>query len=422
MKTFFKIFLGLSVLGGLGTGGYFGALEYWKRTNKVEWREAEVERGSIVSKVNATGEVKPILSVPIGSFVSGPITNLYVEFNSEVKEGDLLAEIDTRIYDAALQRDTATLVSAEAELSRVSAQLELARRNEERAKLLQAENTDFVSQAELDQLVFATRGLEAGVELAKASIEQAKASLQNSRTNLDYTKIKSPVDGIVIDRKIDEGQTLAAQFQTPELFVIGKDMRREMHLYVSVDESEIGLIKAAQQEGSPVEFRVYAYPEQLFEGHIVEIRMSSATTQNVVTYPVIVSVANPDLKLVPGMTAEVSFEVDREEDCVLIPNAALRFFPEAKRVREEDQGLIDGTSFDNLQEEESSGRLSASERVESQRKRKKRHVWVLDSEKDGEKLRAIEIETGLTDSRFTELVSGDLKPSQKLVTGIKPKR
>ncbi|MAR13918.1 MAG: efflux transporter periplasmic adaptor subunit [Blastopirellula sp.] len=417
MKTFLKILVTLVVLAGLGGGGYVGAREYWKRKNAVEYREAEVIRGGIVSKVNATGEVKPVLSVPVGAFVSGPITGLYVEFNSAVKKGDVLAEIDTRIYEAALQRDLGSLSSAQAEVSRVTAQLELAKRNEKRANLLQEENEDFVSQAELDQLVFATKGLEAQLELAKASVQQAEANLQNSRANLDYTKIRSPVDGMVIDRKIDEGQTLAAQFQTPELFVIGKDMRKEMYIHVSVDESEIGLIKNAQTKGSPVEFRVYAYPEELFEGRIVEIRMSHTTNQNVVTYPVIVSVANPDLKLVPGMTAEVSFEVDRREDCVLIPNTALRFFPEAKRVREEDQGLIDGTSFDDAQEDGAVAAVSVDEQVASQRKRKIRHVWVA----EGDKLRAVEIVTGLTDSKFTELVSGDLEPGQKLIVGLEPK-
>ena len=152
-----------------------------------------------------------------------------------------------------------------------------------------------------------------------------------SEANLDYTEIRSPVDGIVIDRKIDPGQTVAATFQTPELFIVAPDMRKEMHVFASVDEADIGLIRDAQESGQPVRFTVDAYPDDLFEGKIFQIRKSSTTTQNVVTYPVVVSAPNPDLKLLPGMTASISFQVARDATNVLrIPNAALRFYPAAR--------------------------------------------------------------------------------------------
>jgi HlyD family secretion protein len=178
--------------------------------------------------------------------------------------------------------------------------------------------------------------------VAEASVAQASASLDNSLLNLEYTEIVSPVDGVVIDRKIDPGQTLAAQFQTPELFIIAPDLRKKMHVHASVDEADIGLIKRAQATKLPVSFTVDAYPDELFTGEIEEIRLSSTTTQNVVTYPVIVAAPNPELKLLPGMTASLSFEVDRRPKVTKVPNAALRYFPETRHVREEDRPLLEG--------------------------------------------------------------------------------
>ena len=201
------------------------------------------------------------------------------------------------------------------------------------------------------------------------------------------------------------------------MFILAPDMRKEMYVHASVDEADIGLITAAKQKSLPVTFTVDAYPDDLFPGKIEEIRLSSTTTQNVVTYPVVVGAPNPELKLLPGMTASISFEVERRADVVKIPNSALRFFPLPQQVREADKPLLEGKWDErNSQEQTSEAGLSAKDRAESRKKRNRRHVWV----QDGTKLRAVEIQTGLSDSQFTELVKGELKRGDKLVIGIQP--
>ena len=222
---------------------------------------------------------------------------------------------------------------------------------------------------------------------------------------------------MIIDRKIDPGQTLAAQFQTPELFVVAPDMREKMHIYASVDEADIGLIRSAQEKGRPVHFTVDAYRDDLFEGQIEEIRFSSTELQNVVTYPVVVAAPNPELKLLPGMTASISFRVDESEDVIRIPNAALRFYPDIKHVREQDRKLLEGKDWERESEEDDDA-MSAMEKAAVRKERNRRHVWIV----EGDFLKAVEVETGLSDSKYSELVSGDLTEGQKLVTGIEPKK
>lgn len=417
MKTRYKLLILVLLLSGAGGLVAKPASDYWKKRNKPNWREAETKRGKIVAVVNSTGTVKPVLSVQVGSFVSGPIVDLFVDFNEDVKEDQLLATIDPRIYEASAARDRAALATRKAEVIRAKAQLKQAENDEARALALLEENEDFVSDEELDRLKFSREALEAAVTIAEASVEQAQANLDNSEANLGYTKIRSPVDGVIIDRKIDPGQTLAAQFQTPELFVVAPNMREKMHIYASVDEADIGLIRDAQEAGRPVHFTVDAYQDDLFEGIIEEIRFSSTETQNVVTYPVIVAAPNPDLKLLPGMTANISFRVAEQTDVIKIPNAALRFYPDIKHVRKEDHKLLEGKDWEKEDDEEDVV-LSAEEQAAARKKRSRRHVWVL---KD-DKLKAIEVETGLSDSKFTELVSGDLEEGRKLITGVTAKR
>ena len=413
MKKLLGILLILVVLGGSGAAAYKPAMEYWKKRNQPKWRTAKVEKGDIVSVVNATGTVKPVLEVKIGSFVSGPIAELFVDFNQEVKQGEKLAVVDSRIYEADKRRAEAALATTYAEKKRVEALLNQAKNDEGRAMSLRGENPDFISQAEMDQFKFGRMALEAQLEVAGASVMQAQASLDNSQANVDYTIIRSPVDGIIIDRKIDPGQTLAATFQTPELFVVAPDMRKKMYVYASVDEADIGLIRHAQQGGEPVEFMVDAYPDDLFEGQIEEIRFSSTQVQNVVTYPVVIAATNPDLKLLPGMTASISFRVESREDAIKVPNSALRYYPDAKRVREDDRKVLEGSGWEKDQDSQVS--LSAAEKAEAREKRNRRHVWI---DEEGE-LRAVEVTIGLSDSKFSELVSGDLEVGQVLVTGIK---
>ena len=412
-----KTTLFLLILAGGGFAAYQPAAAYFKERNRPKFRTESTETGHIQFVVNATGTVKPVLSVSVGAFVSGPIQELHVEFNDEVEAGQLLAKIDPRLYDANVARDRAALATREAEVKRIQARLQNAINDEKRSLGLQEDNPDFISQTELDQFRFSRMALDAELIVANAQIEQAQASLKNSEANLDYTEIRAPVSGIVIDRKIDPGQTLAAQFQTPELFVIAPDMRKEMHVFASVDEADIGLIREAQESGERVTFTVDAYPGELFEGKIWQIRLSSTTTQNVVTYPVVVSAPNSDLKLLPGMTAEITFQVRERRGVIKIPNAALRYFPKKEHVREEDRKILEGVERDQFNSENSAEEPPADERMQAELNSRKRHVWV----KDGDLLKAIEVETGISDYQFTELISGDISVGQDLVVGIEIK-
>ena len=424
MRTLPKFLIILAVIAGLGYAAYLPIRSYLAERNKVIWRTAKVEQGSIVAVVNSTGTIKPKLQVTVGSFVSGPITELHCEFNQEVKYKDLLAKIDPRIYQANVDRDKASLANREADVFRVQAQLQQAINDEKRAVALRSEDKTFIAQAEMDKFMFNRISLEAQLKVAKTGITQAQATLDLSLLNLGYTEIRSPVDGIVINRKIDPGQTLAASFQTPELFIIAPDMRQEMHVHASVDEADIGKIQAAQANKFPVTFVVDAYDE-LFTGQVHEIRLSSTTLQNVVTYPVIVGAPNPDLKLLPGMTATISFQVDERTDVLKLPNMALRFYPDAQYVRAEDQLILEGLSSSQPAEADPSEEggstsvidQSARERAEVRKKRSQRHVWVA----EGQKLRAIPVTTGLSDGKFTEIVAGEVPLGLELVTGIQPR-
>ena len=421
MRTLVKVLIALAILAGIGAAAYKPTMDYIAKRNRPIWRTATVEQGKIVAVVNSTGAVKPRLRVAIGSFVSGPILELHCEFNQEVKKDELLAKIDPRIYEANVSRDKAAVANRKADVFRVEAQLRLAQNDEKRAIALRMEDESFISQAEMDKFRFGRLSLEAQLDVAKSAIDQAVATLENSLANLEYTDIRSPVDGIVIDRKIDPGQTVAASFQTPELFVVAPDMRKEMHIHASVDEADIGLIKAAQHQAYPATFTVDAYPEKLFRGTIHEIRLNSTTVQNVVTYPVIVSAPNPDLELLPGMTASLSFQVDHRDDVIKIPNSALRYYPNAKHVRPADLPILEGqgasSSTGGQEEEQTSEKsLSADERSKLRRDRHRRHVWIA----EGDLLRAIEVVTGLSDSQHTEMLEGTLKKGDVLVTGVQP--
>ncbi|MBS0265213.1 MAG: efflux RND transporter periplasmic adaptor subunit [Planctomycetes bacterium] len=407
----------LTLAGGVGAA-YGPAVEYVKQKNAPKWRFAEVTEGQIVSFVNATGSIKPVRSLTIGSFVSGPIdpTVPIAEFNQEVHAGDLLCKIDPRIYNANLQRDSAKLESSLADMGRVRAQLEQAERDLERVIKLRERDKTFIAETELDKYSYAVLTAKAQLGVAAAGVKVDRSQVEYSETQLKYCEIRAPESGTIIDRKIDPGQMLAAQFQTPELFVIAPNLRERVDVHASVDEADIGLIRRAREQKLPVSFTVDAYSDELFQGSIAEIRMNSSSNQNVVTYPVIIAAANPDLKLLPGMTASISFAVDRREKVTKIPNAALRFYPNPTHVRPEDQHLIDGQATRAADDYEStdSGKLaSAEERNEMRKDRNRRHVWVVENGL----LKAVAVQTGLSDSRFTEMISGDLKPGDSLVTG-----
>ncbi len=415
MKRWLIVLLMIAVVGGGVAAGYRPAMEYWKRRNAPKWKTEKVDRGDVIFEVNATGTVKPVLQVVVGSFVSGPIKECLVDFNDEVKAGDLLAVVDRRLFQANVARDEATLATREADVARVKAELQRAINDERRARKLREINKDYLSDTEMDQYRFGRQALEAQLKVAEKAVESAKATLENSLANLNYCEIRSPVDGIIVDRKIDPGQTLAAAFQTPELFIVAPDLRKKVHIFAQVDESDIGRIRDAAKRKQPVRFQVDAYPDEIFNGTIEQIRLSSAETQNVVTYPVVVAASNSELKLLPGMTATLSFQIQHKQNVLRVPNSALRFYPEKEWVREQDRELLEGKNAqDNSDErEDDSSRFSVSERVEAYRKRHRRHVWV----KDGLFLKAVEVITGINDHHYTEIVSGRLRPGDELVVG-----
>jgi HlyD family secretion protein len=410
MRRVPKWLLILGVLVGLAAAVTVPVRSWWQQHSLPKYVTASVSIGRVEAVVNSTGTVKPVRTVSVGAFTSGPIAEVKVDFNSIVKKNDLLALIDRRLLAAFADRDRAALETQKADKTRVEALLQQALNNEERARKLRAVNKDYISETEIDQFHFTRLTYEAQRNLATASIAQAEATLKNSEANLDYTEIRSPADGIVIERKVDPGQTVAASFQTPELFTIGLEMDKYMHVYASVDEADIGLIRQAKQRGRLVKFTVDAYPGDLFEGRVDQVRLNSTTTQNVVTYPVIIVAPNPDLKLMPGMTANISFEIEAKENVVRVPAAALRFTPLSAQARPEDrhylEPLMAGTPEGN--------RRSADEKAEQARKRQRRIVWV----QDGEWLRAVPVVLGLMENHYAELLTGDLHDGQDVVTGV----
>lgn len=418
MGKLIKLLLFFAILGAIGFAAYKPALKYWKDRGKVTWETSKVTEGDMTRFVNSTGNVRPVLSVSIGSFVSGPIVELNVDHNDQVTKGQILAEVDPRLFKANVDRDEATLASREAEVERIEAQLRQSLNNYQRGQKLREKNEGFMSAREMDALVAEVKSLQAQRKLAKASIKQAAASLETSRANLNYCKITSPVDGVVVKRAIEPGQTLAAQFQTPELFVVAPDLREKVHVFASVDEADIGLIQQAEKERRPVTFTVDAHPDDVFTGKIEQIRLKSNEGQVVVTYPVVIAASNPDLKLLPDMTAEISFEVDARTSITKIPRAAIAFLPtDVSHVRKEDQKLIDGSAWKSDPDGQDPNasddqELSANERAKAKQKRKEKHVWI----KDGEKLRAVKVVVGIDDGKYYEMISGDLKVGDELVT------
>jgi HlyD family secretion protein len=273
---------------------------------------------------------------------------------------------------------------------------------------------------------------DANLKVAEASVKQATAQLNNSLTNLNYCDIRSPVNGVILARKIDPGQTLASQFQTPELFVVAPDLRKKLHVFATVDESDIGLIRKAYEDKMPVTFTVSAYPDDEFKGVIEQVRYEATELQNVITYPVVVATENPDLKLLPSMTAQLSFEVANVQDVLQIPNAALRYYPEnIEWVREEDRKLLDGSQWSRNGDDQANSVEDADESVvddaepesdgsakvdkKKAKESNRRHVWVLKEEQ----LQAIEVKIGFSDSRFTIVESGEVSADMELVTGVK---
>jgi len=340
--------------------------------NEPKFRTDKIIRGDIEMAVTATGTVNPVTTVLVGTQVSGTIKKLYVDFNSPVKKGQLIARIDPALFEAQVNQAKANLLSAKANLEKAKATLVDAKRTMDRNKELFSKN--LVARSDLDTAETNYETADASVIAAKSQVAQTEAALNLAGTNLRYTKIVSPVDGIVVSRNVDVGQTVAASFQTPTLFSIAQDLTK-MQIDTSVDEADIGKIKVGQD----VEFTVDAYPDITFKGRVWQIRNAPITVQNVVTYDVVINVDNPELKLKPGMTANVSIIVSIKKDVLKIPNAALRFKPAEK------------------------GKTAVQPKGSG--------VWILEQGK----LKRLPISIGISDGNYTELVSGGIKEGQELI-------
>lgn len=302
---------------------------YGKKSPEVTYKTAKVERGAIVATVAATGNLAAVVTVQVGTQVSGSIQKLFVDFNSKVAKGQVIAQIDPSLFSAQVEQARGNYMNARASLQKAKADLADAKRNLERNRQLVKEG--IVSQSDFDTAENRYAMAVATARGAEGSVAQTHGAFSQAGTNLRYATIRSPVDGIVVSRNVDVGQTVAASFQTPTLFTIAQDLTR-MEIDTSVDEADISRVKV----GQPVTFTVDAYPDIRFKGTVIQVRNSPVVTQNVVTYVVVVSVNNKDMQLKPGMTANVSIETARKENVLKLPSAALRFRPkkDAKDAKE----------------------------------------------------------------------------------------
>ena len=364
-----KILIGIIILIIIAAGVF---VLFRDKEPEIKFRTINVSKGDIREIVTASGTVNAVTTVLVGTQVSGTIKNIYVDFNSQVKKDQLIVQIDPAIFEAQVEQARANLLSARANLEKADAALVDAKRTFDRTKELYQRN--LIARSELDTAETNHETSKAQVEVAKAQIVQTEAALKLAETNLKYTRIVSPVDGIVVSRNVDVGQTVAASFQTPTLFTIAQDLTK-MQINTNVDEADIGKIKM----GQPVEFNVDAYPEIIFNGKVWQIRIAPITVQNVVTYDVVIKMDNPELKLKPGMTANVSILTAVKKDILKIPNAAMRFRPSDKnKVNAQQKGF---------------------------------GVWQL---VNGEPNR-IPVSAGISDGSFTEVISGDIREGQEII-------
>lgn len=370
------------------------ALFYFKG-NKPEftYKGVKVERGTIVSTVAATGNLSAVTTVQVGTQVSGTIQKLYVDYNSRVKKGQAIAEIDPSLFNASVEQARGNAFSADANLQKARVTLADTARTLQRNKQLL--NGGIISQSDYDVSEIAWQAAKASLKAAEGSVSQTKGALQQARTNLRYSIIRSPVDGVVISRAIDVGQTVAASFQTPTLFTIAQDLTK-MQIEVSVDEADISRIRLDQN----ATFTVDAYPEQQFRGKVVQIRSAPIITQNVVTYVVVVNVDNKELKLKPGMTANVTIEVASRDNVLKLPPAALRFKPKGL----EKKG-------DAAMEKRPAAGSPAGGGRPAGRKGGGTQVYLL---REGKPV-AVPVKTGIASSSGIELVEGNLKEGDEVI-------
>lgn len=363
-KRYFVICAVIIGLSGIGIAHHF-------LKNKITYETRQLKRCTITQVVEASGTINPVNTVSVGSVVSGMIESIYVDFNSEVKKGQLLAQIDPRTFQATVEQNRASVQNAEANMAKIQAVTEMSRKTYVRYKNLYAKN--FIAKSELDQAESDYLSNKAQIASALAQITQARANLATAETNLGYTKIVAPVDGTIVSREIDIGQSVAASFQAPELFTIAQDLTK-MQIEVSVSEADIGKVAVGQD----VTYTLDGYQDSVFNGKVTQVRISPTTVSNVVTYTVIVEVDNEDLKLIPGMTANVSIITSKSENVMCAPSIALKYNPNTDGTRYKQQG-----------------------------------IWILENKKP----KRVEIETGSSDDTYIEVKSKDLKEGDTIITG-----
>jgi HlyD family secretion protein len=369
------------------------------RGNGEKYITAQVTRGNISEVVTATGTLSAVITVQVGSQVTGLIKSLYADFNSEVKKGQLIAQIDPDPFQAKVDQAKANLNASKASVATAQANLEkdkanlkqaeinLKRENELFKKGIVAANDRDVAQATYDSAFAQVKADEASYKNALANVDQQKANLESTELDLSHTRIVSPVDGIVISRNVDVGQTVAASLQAPTLFVIAKDLTK-MQIDTNVVEADIGKARVGQKAS----FTVDAYPNKKFTGKVIQVRNQPNTVQNVVTYDAVIGVENPDLELKPGMTANVSILTAYRDNALRVPNAAFRFHPE----------------FDGKKETSKNGKRNEGGT----------DVWVLSG--NGKSI-AVPVKTGITDGNFTEVTDGNLKEGDRIIIGVESK-
>ncbi len=347
-----------------------------RREATTDYQTAPITRGPLTQAVTATGTLNPVINVQVGSQISGNIAKLYVDFNSQVKAGQVVAQIDPVLFQAAVTQ-------AQGDLANAEAALELAKVNATRTQSLFAQKNS--SQADLDQAM-------AGLHQAEASVKIKQGALDRAKADLDHCTITSPIDGVVISRNVDVGQTVAASLQAPVIFTIANDLAK-MQIDANVAEADVGVVEV----GQTVDFTVDAFPMRTFHGKVVQVRNAPITVQNVVTYDTVIGVSNPDLKLKPGMTANVSIIVAHKDNVLQIKNAALRYRP----VEASSTGTKSAPS---------PGKRRPSTGHEH---RIERTVYILGN--GASRPQPVQIKTGISDGIVTEVVDG-LKEGDRVVT------
>jgi HlyD family secretion protein len=397
------------VLAGIAAGTT--AVVVKRRTAKpaVQWETTPVDRGRIVARVTATGTLSALVTVQVGSQVSGSIQKLFADFNSPVKKNQLIAKIDPRLFQAALENARANFAQAKATLMKDEVQ---ARFNERQSKRQGALVKDkLIAPADFDTAESAAGTSLAQVEADKANVQQARAILHQAEVNMELTNILSPTDGVVISRNVDVGQTVAASLSAPIIFVIAEDLRK-MQVDTSVAEADVGKLTA----GMDATFMVDAYPGEKFKGKVRQIRNAAQTVQNVVTYDAVIDVNNSELKLRPGMTANVNFVFANREDVLRVPNAALRFRPSAEllaALKTPSSGdavaasNVRAESGDRHRPEAGGGSVGGKDEAAN-----RRSVWVL----SGVAPHATQIKTGTSDGTKTEVIDGALAEGDQVIT------